>query len=230
MTKISKKERALRQQYFEGAAKVVESFGAALLAYFPATQGHGTVDSLTNGPSCDYEALTDYGRIKITVYDDWVHTRFERPKLGIGNQHSGKWNHHCFAIAQDQQCTAGVVDAHLEALKEEFRRVGMRPFERRLVPITPEEIDICREDSIEAMRDLQAFGYIFTIEDFDQVEAAAEYASEVTDIDGGRPEWLVESSRNSILNRSELDAYLAIKGWREHLARQAQASTPKASV
>lgn len=58
-------------------------------------------------PHTSYWVMTTGGLLHITVYDDWVHTKFEWPKEakaagcwaftqtgGDANPHSGKWNFH----------------------------------------------------------------------------------------------------------------------------------------
>jgi len=206
MTGVSKKEQALRDRYQAGAIKIIEEFGG-----------------VRRSPEyAEFNLMTDYGYLRVSVHDNWVATRFDRPKLARAgtdcNPYSGKWNHHCFGLGEK---TAGNerVDAYLGMLRDAFERVGARKWEPVSVPITAEEVDA---SNIETLRDREACGEIFTVVGFDKHAAATEISSQATDGYGNREEWFVRSNYSHYMGMSDIEAYVSLRDWRRHLANEAQ--------
>jgi len=209
MTGISKKEKALKDRYQAGAKRIIEEMGGA----HRAPGGY------------EYDLMTDYGHLRVGIHDNWVATRFERPSLAREgtdcNPHSGKWNHHCFGLGE-KTADNERVDAYLGMLRDAFEKVGARKWEPVAVEITSEEIDA---SNLEKLRDREACGEIFKVVGFDKEAAAQEISSQVTDSEGNRGEWMVKSNYAYILGMSDLEAYVSLREWRQHLAEEAP-STP----
>lgn len=208
MSRITKKEQALRDHYRAGAIRIVKELG-------------GT--QYREGSS-EFNLMTDYGYLFVSVHDNWVHTRFDRPSLARDhvdcNPHSGKWNHHCFGLGE-QTADKDRVDACLGMLRNDLENVGARKWDPVSVEITPEEIET---SSLERLRDREACGEIFKVIGFDKTAAADEISSQVTDVSGERPDWLVRSNYSHYMGMSDLEAYVSLRDWRERLAKDTAAA------
>jgi len=215
MRKVTRKEQALRDRYYEGACGIIESLGGRLVRSSPAK---GEVP-----PYSQYVLMTDGGRLNVTVFDGWTSAQFARPRMAYGiagcNPTNGKWNHQGpeFSAKGASQET---VDTHLDLLRGEFERINARAWEPTFVSIQASLVDAA---DIETLRDREAGGEIFLIENFDKAAAAEEIASQVTDAHGNSEAWLTKSSYDATMAKSNLEAYVSLRKWRERVAEQGPA-------
>jgi len=212
MRKVTKKEQALRDRYHAGACKIIESLGGRLVKYVPAK------DEVP--PFAQYILMTDGGRLNVTVFNDWTATQFARPRLGAPvagcNPINGKWNHHGPEFS-GKGASQEAVDTHLDLLRSELERINARAWEPTYVSVPAAAVDAA---DLEGLRDREARGDIFLIENFDKAAAAEEIASQVTDAAGDSPDWLRRSSYDATMGKSNLEAYVSLKRWRERVAEQ----------
>jgi len=218
MRKISKKEQALRDRYYAGACGIIESLGGRLVRSSPAK---GEVP-----PYAQYILMTDGGRLNVTVFDGWTATQFARPRLAAPvtgcNGTNGKWNHQGPDFS-GKGASQKSVDTHLGLLRSEFERINARPWEPTYVSIPAATVDAVDAEDLEGLRNREAFGQIFVIENFDKAAAAEEIASQVTDASGDSGVWLTKSSYHATMAKSDLEAYVSLKKWRERVAEQGPA-------
>ena len=221
--RMSKREVAVRARYFAGARAAIESFGATVLKETPIEGDRRASDF---GPRVDYELLTDGGRLEIHLGDDAAMSRFDRPgtarKFCDCNPHSGKWNHHT-SIGHDP-VDAAYADDEADRLKRELERVKARPFVRTVLEVESAWVD---KTPMETIREAEAFGTSHKVIGFDRVAAADEMASIATDVDGGQPEWMVQSNRSWMLRRPEIEAYASLREMRRRAAVEPEAAAPR---
>lgn len=205
---MQRKLSPLHRRYFEGAKAIMAEFALPVLREEPFTYAV---------PSAEYEAMTLAGRLRITVYDDWTATCFDRTELMAGhyfpgaNTRNGKWNHHTFLDQQKRaDRTAAFVDGHLAELRDYLTRAGVAPFIRRPVVITTAEVDAIGEN---ALRDRAAMGEDFVISDFDKPAAAQWVYTDHPRINPG-DEWLACFARDWLLRDPDLEALFRYRSWR----------------
>lgn len=220
---MSKKEAALRGRYFDGACAILDRMGV-----FPVDEQAIDTQGISAAaePRAEYEVMTDAGRLRLHVRGDGVMASFNLPgeasKLVSCNPHTGKWNHHAFP-GQRKEADAAYVDACLSELEAGLSKVGPRPFVRHQVVVRAEDV---LDGGIEDFRHRMAFGAEFVVEGFDQEAAAEEMASQVTDAEGGRPDWLVESSRRWMRKRPNIEAFMAITAFRNRVGSDDPSPSP----
>jgi hypothetical protein len=204
MAKMTKNEQNLRKYYFSQMQDVIKKFGGRVLR-----------EPSEEDPSGEYDLLTNAGRLYIHLTDDTAFTCFDRPKLGNkiayhANQYSGKWNFHTF-ISQQKPPTKEIIDGYIQHFVMSLEDVNARVITYSPAQsITPQ--DVVRI-GFETLFDRIAMGEDFIVEGFDQEAFAKQYASEVTDNEGMRPAWLVNTAEASIMRKTVIEAYKVSLSW-----------------
>lgn len=173
------------------------------------------------GPCTEYVAMTDVGRLDITVYDDWVATRFALPDQARAvvecNPYSGKWNHSCYLSRNTHGSTAearwkgDAITAVLQGLHQGLEAVQARPW-----AVTP--VSMTRADAeaagLDMLRVRAAMGDEITIEDLDRGAIEAEYRASLSDTETS------DAFTRFLMNQTDVELLFSYLPWRERVANQ----------
>lgn len=159
------------------------------------------------------EAMTDAGRIEISVYD-WVHMCFDLPKAAIGkvypfNEHSGKWNFHTDSHGIDNPDWQ---DGFLDDLEWNLNKINARRWE-----VTPKHITI-EEIATRPIEDWLAdekMGTLYIIDGFDR-DATAKAVIEESHI--GKEQSMIDMQTRWLARRSDIGVYEAKLSWSKYKA------------
>jgi len=206
----------LKQRFITGAKDVLEKHGIV-----PLPSDAAVTDE---GPFGEYWALTRYGRLEITLYDDWLACRFSRPGLGAPTSSNGKWNFHCFDIDQSPDPKAEAVDLTLAEFALGLRSVKAGRW-RTIGTLTTsvaqlDEAVAGQPMDIEWHKDQEALGWEVVIRDLDQAWLAGMLENWQVP---GHPLSETERfwARRQAESGSALSAYQAMRGWTRHPSGQA---------
>lgn len=222
MPRRNLKQEALLAKYFrDEVKKTLANMGIAPSAEEIGPDGEERLE---------YAVLTDGGRYDMTLHDDDLFGRFDRPKLGQKvadcNPHSGKKNHHCF-IGQAGHSTKEAVDAVLMTIGMFLGRVDARPWETRRVPISVQNI---ARAGIESIKDRAAMGDDFIVVGFDRAAFIAELRNDMED--DKHPKH--RSSNEYYIRRAEavtdLEAYIMSCSYQVYRQQQLKADAEKPAL
>jgi hypothetical protein len=221
---MTKKTKALRAHYYKRVNEIVVAHGGHLL------EQNIPVDDSDMAKSV-YEVMTDAGRLIVRVYDEETMNQFDRPKIAKKiardcNPHSGKWNFHTF-LDQKRLPTLEWMNAEIDYFEAAFKQLNPRAMVYTDTLISQDDF---KKAGLEALKDREAFGERISIDGFDQEAFAHEYASQVTDGAGDRPEWLVDSTLRHTQNRPAIEAFDISLRWREQMQKQVKAEAPLAAM
>lgn len=210
---------ALRKHFFTNACRVIEAMGATKLS--PGRE----MLADDYDPEQEYELLTLGGRLRLTVYDDWIAGRFDHPGLAreaplwgpTVNQFSGKWNHH-FAAPMGRKPTKADLDAFLAAFDADVRRLQPETFVRTPVAVTLADLNDLLEahgedGALDALRRREAMGDVIRIPDLPRQAITDAYLANVTNADGERPQWLIESCEREVAGMGDVDMWDRLVPW-----------------
>lgn len=167
------------------------------------------------------EAMTDAGRIAISVHD-WVHMCFDLPKaaanLGLGNNpHSGKWNFHTDSHGIDNPEWQ---DDFLNDLEWNLEKIHARRWEVTPKHITSEEL---ASRPIEDWLTDEKMGTLYIIDAFER-EATAR--SIIEESSKGKDEQTIALHTSWLSQKSDINVYASKLSWEQYKADHPEEFAP----
>lgn len=207
MSKITKKNWAGRGKFHTGVLSVLDESGVEFTV-------NTAFDPKTVGARCSVEAvaMTNLGRLRITVFDNWVAMQFALSDLArseVGAGLSGKWNYHpSEEIFDDSMAIAEAVD-HFRWMIGKVSASGWHP---EVTELTSTDID---GKSASYWERREAMGEKIVITDFDIEKAGREMSEESRDANGNWDENMGGYVYRMVVNSPDVVAYHQMKAWRE---------------
>jgi hypothetical protein len=157
------------------------------------------------------EAMTDAGRIEITVYD-WVHMCFDLPKVAAGkvgdsNPHSGKWNFHTDSHGIDNPDWQ---NGFISDLEFNLDKINARRWE-----VTPKHVTIS-EIATRPIEDWLAdekMGTLYVIDGFDRDATATAVIEESMK---GQKESMMAVHLRWLCSKGDMEVYKAKVSWEQY--------------
>lgn len=184
------------------------------------------------GPCVTFTAMTDAGRLNIRVGDDEITTDFELPAEAARsvpcNPYSGKWNHHAFVSRSthgkeaEARWKGNYLAGVIHGVYLDMERMNARPWVETPASITVAEALAIGEPELKRRT---AMGEVFTITNWDRSGDLRHYLDTVTDVNGGRPDWLVQSNTRWVEMKTDVEAFFGYRRWKARMDGQAAGSS-----
>ena len=207
--KHSKKSWKCVEKFFDRVLALYAARGINLEVTTPFNR-----DEVGSRFCAEGEAMSDAGRIEITVYD-WVHMRFALPKEAVGkvypfNEHSGKWNFHTDSHGIDNPDWQ---DGFLSDLEWNLDKINARRWE-----VTPKHItidEIASRPIAEWIAD-EKMGTIYIIDGFDRNATANAVIEESS---AGKEQSVIDLHTAWLTGKSDIEVYDAKLQWDAYKAK-----------